>query len=137
MRAILDPNVLISTVLSCRGTPAQVLRAWLEGRFELVASPLLIAELERALTYPKLRELIPEASASRLVEWIGREAVIVPDPKRAPAARSEDPGDNYLVALAEQTRAVLISGDRHLLALAGDLPVLTPRQFLSALKRGS
>ena len=49
----------------------------------------------------------------------------------------EDRGDDYLVALAEHTRAVLASGDRHLLALATELPVLTPRKFLTALKRGT
>ena len=61
----------------------------------------------------------------------------VPDPGKPPAARSEDRGDDYLVALAEHTRAVLASGDRHLLALATELPVLTPRKFLTALKRGT
>jgi putative PIN family toxin of toxin-antitoxin system len=137
VRAILDPNVLISAVLSPGGTPAQLLRAWLEGRFDVIASPLLLAELERALSYPKLRERIPEAQANRLVAWIGREAMAVPDPEEPPTARSEDRGDDYLVALAEHTRAVLVSGDRHLLALGTDLPVLTPRQFLTALKRGN
>ncbi len=137
MRAILDPNVLISAVLSPRGAPARVLRAWLAGRFDLIASPLLLAELERALSYRKLRERIPEAQATRLVAWIGREAMIFPDPEEPPPAPSEDPGDDYLVTLAEQSRAVLVSGDRHLLALAGELPVLTARQFLNTLARGS
>jgi len=137
VRAILDPNVLISAVLSRRGAPAQVLRAWLEGRFDLIASPLLLGELERALSYPKLRQHITEAQATRLVALIGREATVPPDPKGPPMARSRDPGDDYLLALVEHERAVLVSGDSHLLALADELPVLTPRQFLNALKRSS
>ena len=51
----------------------------------------------------------------------------------APARRSADRGDDYLLALAEQERALLISGDQHLLALAGELPILTPRAFLDTL----
>lgn len=114
-----------------------MLRAWLEGRFDLIASPLLLAELERALSYPKLRERVAEAAAKTLVEWIGREAVLLADPGQAPMVRSEDPGDDYLLALAEHGRAVLVSGDRHLLALGDELPVLTPRRFLNTLNGGS
>jgi len=135
VRAILDPNAIISAVLSPGGTPARVLRLWLEGKFELLASPLLLAELERALAYPKLRERIRPAEAKRLVEWLGREATLAPDPEQAPAARSADPGDDYLLALAEGAHAVLVSGDRHLLALSDELPILSPRQFLDALPR--
>lgn len=137
MRAVLDPNVIISALLSPTGAPAGVLRAWLEGEFELLASPLLLAELERALTYPKLRERIPQSEATELLEWLGREATVVPDPGRAPSVRSADPGDNYLLALAEDARAALVSGDRHLLALGDQLPIVSPRRLLDALGRDS
>jgi uncharacterized protein len=135
VRVILDPNVLIAAVLSPKGSQAKVLRAWLEGRFELIASPLLIAELERALQYPKLQERIPESAADRLVAWIERQAAFLPDPPESPPARSEDPGDDYLLALAARSRAVLVSGDRHLLALASAIPIMTPRVLLNFLAR--
>ena len=51
MRAVLDPNVVISGLLSRDGSPAQTLLAWREGRFELVVSPLLLGELARALAF--------------------------------------------------------------------------------------
>ena len=131
MRAILDPNVIISALLSRDGTPAKVLRAWLEGRFDLIVSPLLLEELERALAYPKLAERIRAEEAS------GADRLASPrsDPRRrsrrsTPTSRSEDPGDDYLLALAEAERAALVSGDRHLLALTAELPVLTAREFL-------
>jgi uncharacterized protein len=134
VRAILDPNVIISALLSRSGTPAKVLRAWLEGRFELIVSPLLLDELQRALSYPKLAQRIKADEAARLIEWLRREAILVEDPVEAPTSRSEDPGDDYLLALAETERAVLISGDRHLLALTHELPVLTARAFLANLR---
>jgi uncharacterized protein len=130
VRAILDPNVIISALLSRRGKPAKVLQAWLDGRFDLVVSPLLLEELERALAYPKLAERIKIDEATALVDWLRREAILVDDPAEPPASRSEDPGDDYLLALAETERAVLVSGDRHLLALTEELPVLTVREFL-------
>ena len=136
MRAILDPNVIISALLSRDGTPARVFRAWLEGRFDLIVSPLLLEELERALAYPKLAERISAEESAAMIEWLRREAILVNDPSGAPTSRSEDPGDDYLLALAEAERAALVSGDRHLLALSSELPVLTAREFLVTVGAG-
>jgi uncharacterized protein len=130
LRALLDPNVIISALLAPGGTPAAILRAWTVGTFELVMSPLLLTELARALAYPKLRSRIDENEAASVLEWLERSATTAPD-SDVPAVRgSEDPGDDYLIALAAQERAILVSGDRHLLALADELPIYAPRDFL-------
>ena len=134
MRAVLDPNVLISSVLSPSGSPARLLRAWLEGSFELVVSQLLLSELARALEYPKLRRRIPPEDASAFVEWLGYSAELVPDPKGPPSVRSPDPDDDYLISLAEAERAALVSGDSHLLGLAEEIPVYSVTGFLEILK---
>jgi putative PIN family toxin of toxin-antitoxin system len=132
VRAVLDPNVLIAAVLSRAGAPAELLRRSLEGEFELVVSGLLLEELERALAYPKLRKEIPPGEAAEFVAFLSENATTAPDPADV-APRSEDPGDDYLIALAEQERAILVSGDGHLLALAEELPILAPRAFLETL----
>lgn len=135
MRTVLDPNVIISALLSSTGAPAGVVRAWLEGEFELLVSPMLLAELKRALDYPKLRQRIQETEATELLEWLAREATVVPDPEGVPSVRSADPGDDYLLALVEDTGAALISGDSHLLVLGEKMPIVSPRRFLGALGR--
>jgi uncharacterized protein len=135
VRAVLDPNVVISGLLSQAGSPAQVLRAWREGRFQAIVSPLLLAELERALTYPKLRKRIPASDADAAVRWLQGAATVVDDPtEHHPPVHSEDPGDDYLIALAARERAALVSGDRHLLALSARIPVYSPRGFLDILR---
>jgi len=133
LRAVLDPNIVISAALSPGGSPAHVMMAWLEGRFEIIASPQLIDELERALAYPKLRSRIPEPDAAALVRLIERGSVMREDADRPPAI-SKDPGDDYLVALAAGSEAALVTGDRGLLALAPGSPVFSARQFLEWLK---
>jgi putative PIN family toxin of toxin-antitoxin system len=133
VRAVLDANVLISAALSRRGTPARLLLAWQAGVFELVVSPLLLAELRRALAYPKLARLVPPADADAFAAWLGRAAELVADPPGPPPLRSEDPADDYLITLAAAVRAVLVSGDRHLTLLAGHIPVRTPAEFLAEL----
>lgn len=136
MRAVLDANVLISAALSPRGTPARLLLAWQTGAFELVVSPLLLAELRRALAYPKLARLVPPADADAFAAWLGRAAELAADPPGPPLVRSEDPADDYLITLAAAERAVLVSGDRHLTLLAGRIPVRTPAEFLADLEAG-
>jgi putative PIN family toxin of toxin-antitoxin system len=133
VRAVLDANVLISAILSRRGSPARLLTAWQAGAFELVVSPKLLAELARALAYPKLARLVPPADADAFVAWIARSAVLATDPGTAPSIRSADPNDDYLVALAIAERAVLVSGDGHLTALVDRLPIRTPADFLASL----
>jgi putative PIN family toxin of toxin-antitoxin system len=133
VRAVLDPNVVISGVLTSSGSPAEVLRALEDGQFELVVCQTLIDEFARALAYPKLRRHIPQADAEALTRWIDRIATKVSDPALPAPARSSDPDDDYLVALAAAHLAILVSGDKHLLDLAGRIPVLSPRQFLELL----
>ncbi|MHB8644132.1 MAG: putative toxin-antitoxin system toxin component, PIN family [Gaiellaceae bacterium] len=133
MRAILDPNVLISALLSPNGRPARVLRLWQEGAFELVVSRLLLAELARALAYPKLRRHITEDEANELVDWLARAATVVDDPTGSPPIHSSDPGDDYLLALAAAEDAMLVTGDVDLLALSRSAPVRTPAAFATLL----
>ena len=127
MRAVIDVNVLIAALLSPRGAPAALIPAWQHGQFELIVSPALLAELERALAYPKLRQRIPQADAARFAEWLALTATVVPDPSPPYALRSADPDDDYLLALAASASAILVSGDAHLLDMAATgLPVRSP-----------
>jgi putative PIN family toxin of toxin-antitoxin system len=132
LRAVLDANVIISGVLARDGAPARVLRAWGEAAFELIVSPGLLAELERAFAYPKLRERIDPRDAASLLDWLTRSATVADDVETAPA-RSADPDDDYLIALAASNDALLVSGDKHLLDLANELPILPPARFLELI----
>ncbi len=132
MRAVLDPNTLVSALLSRGGAPAQLVARWLAGELELVVSESLLAELERALAYPKLRARVAAGDAAEFVALLRAAAERAPDRPDAPR-RSPDPGDDYLLALAESTDAWLVSGDQHLLGLGGRLPIHTARGFLELL----
>jgi uncharacterized protein len=132
VRAVLDPNVLISALLSPGGAPAQIVSRWLAGEFELVVSEQLLAELERAFGYPKLSQRIPATAAQEFVELLRSGAMLAAD-RPVTTSRSPDPGDEYLLGLAEAERAVLVSGDRHLLGLAGRLPICEAAHFLEMI----
>lgn len=132
MRAVLDPNVLISGLLAPAGAPARLIVGWLAGDFELIVSEQLLAELSRALGYSKLRSRINAEEARAFGQLLRKSTTTSADPPVGPW-RSRDPGDAYLLALASSNAAVLVSGDQHLLILAPDLPICSPSDFLKRL----
>jgi hypothetical protein len=135
VRAVLDVNVLISAAISPTGSPAKLVRAWAAGEFELIVSPALLEELRRALGYPKVARLVAADDAELLIAWLSRSATLARDVASPPPVRSSDPNDDYLITLAAEQSAVLVTGDRHLLAVAGSFPIHGPADFLATLSR--
>lgn len=134
MRCLLDTNVLVAALLSRSGTPAELLRHWRTGAFELVLSPLLLDELGRVLAYPRIRSKIGAAEAGALVTFVSTAATVVEDPPEPYVIHLSDPRDDYLVAAAQGARAIIVSGDEHLLDMAPELPVYSPVEFLELLE---
>jgi uncharacterized protein len=134
-RVVLDPNVFISALIAPKGASARVLDAWLSGVCDAVVSRELLAELERVLMRPKFRPYLSETEVRSYLSLIQATALQTADPARTESL-SPDPGDDYLVALAESVRAdCLVSGDKHLLGLERiGLNVLNPAAFLELLK---
>jgi putative PIN family toxin of toxin-antitoxin system len=91
VRAVLDLNVIVSAVLSRGGTSAKLLRSWLDGDYELVVSPSLLAELERVLSYPKITRRVTPDEAQELLNLLRQQADLSEDPTRAPTIASPDP----------------------------------------------
>jgi len=133
VRAVVDVNVLISAILSSRGASAELLRKARDGEFELIVSELLLAELQRACTYPKLRKQIPVEKAAAIISWLRHHGLVAEDRIGPPPVRSPDPEDDYLLALAISERAFLVTGDQHLLGLRRELPIYPPADFVRQL----
>ena len=134
MRAVVDVNVLVSAALSAKGPSADILRASRDGQFELITSEKLLTELTRTLAYPRIRKRIPAEKAAAYINWIRDHGRLADDPVGAPPVRSRDTDDDYLLALAIDQRAYLVTGDQDLLVLNAHLPILTPAQFAAQLR---
>ncbi len=81
------------------------------------------------LAYPKLRARVQSHDAEEFVDWLSRQAILAADPVDPPS-RVADADDDYLLALAAGEDALLVSGDKHLLALADEFPILAPARFM-------
>jgi putative PIN family toxin of toxin-antitoxin system len=134
-RAVLDPNVLVSALISPAGASAQLLVELRAGAFELVASPLLLTELNEVLRRARFRHYVSEAEVEAYIDLLRSESVLLDDPERSPEPLGVDPDDEYLIALARTARVdALVSGDPHLVSLRHAAAVLTPREFLESLE---
>lgn len=131
-RAVLDAGVFVSALLNTGGTPATLLERAREGEFEIVASPQLLAELEDVLLRDKFRRYVDVKTVEDFLKVLRHEATITPDPSAPPPFNSVDPKDDYLIALAYSQKAMLVSGDSHLLDLTGGAPILAPADILGA-----
>lgn len=131
LQAVVDVNVLVSALLRPEGAPALVVRAWLAGAFELVASPQLLREFERVTTRPALVRRLDPAAVEALPATVRAEGLLADDP---PPERviAPDPDDDYLVALAWAVGVhVIVTGDGHLLETEELAPpALEPRALV-------
>jgi len=116
------------------GPPGQILVALFESQtFGLVLSPLIVAEVERAIRSRKLRPYLPDPSEALL--FLGDTVAVadlVPDTGRA-AGVCRDPGDDLVLSAAiEGLASVIVTGDHDLPALGEyeRIAILSPRRFL-------
>jgi uncharacterized protein len=136
-RVVLDTNVMLSGLINPLGSPARILDAWLQRRFDLVTSAEQLLELGEVMRRPALRARIPPVQAGRFINDLRELALVV---RRLPHVdRSIDPADNFLLAMAEGSDAdVLVSGDqRGVVALRrhGRTAIVDVRTFRAELER--
>jgi putative PIN family toxin of toxin-antitoxin system len=132
VRTVLDTNVLVSGIFF-GGVPGRILDAWASGRFSLVASPSILAEYRRVGQESATFAWDPEFKS--VFDLIMLRAELMEDCfSDQPLCR--DPADDKFLLCAASAAAVLVSGDRDLLACNGVLGVrvLTPRAFLTLIE---
>jgi putative PIN family toxin of toxin-antitoxin system len=142
LRVVLDTNVFVSSLLSTEGTPAQLLNAWREGRYMLVTSPAIIAEVVEVLESPRISKkyLVRHQDVENLVDLLKTDAVLVPGEAGVKGSVPRDPRDEMFLACAIDANAdCIVSGDRHLLDLQTyrGIPILTVNEFAEKLENQS
>jgi len=112
MRVVLDTNVLIAALISSRGFPNVIYRAWCEARFDLVTSTAQLDELRRVSHYPKFKAILPAHRVGTMVNNMRRSIMLgalLPLPKDI---EINDPDDAFLLAMALAGDAdYLVTGD--------------------------
>jgi uncharacterized protein len=129
LRAVLDTNVIVSSLQFPKGTLGGIWQPFHEGRYGIILSKFIVAETAR-----KLRDKFrwEEAELQRSLRAIVRKAEIV-EPKTIPRVVPNDSDDDHIVACAVEGLAdLIVSGDRDLQALGSyaGIPIVRPADFL-------
>ncbi len=135
MRAILDANVVVSAVLTPGGPAADLIRATATGAFEFLTCGQLVTEVSQVLMRKKFEGVITPEERRAILALLVNRARMVPDLPPDGTEQVADPKDAYLITLAREWRAALVTGDRHLLDLPGPTGIMSPRAFLRLLTR--
>ncbi len=134
MRVVLDTNVLLSALISSRGAPDTIYRAWRGARFDLVTSTAQLDELRRVSRYPKLKAVLPPHRVGAMVNNMQRAVVLENLPDLPQGMELNDPNDAFLFTMALAAEAdYLVTGDRRAGLLqrgsAGRTRIVTPATF--------
>lgn len=132
MKIVLDTNVFISGIFFS-GPPYQILKAWRNGKVDIVLSEDIFAEYQRVAF--ELSRQKKGVDITRFLDLIAVNALWVEAPQ-LPFPVTEDPDDDKFIAcaLASNTN-IIVSGDRHLLSVSGykGIEVIRPSSFIDLL----
>ena len=125
--------------MSTQGWPAQVLNAWREGRYMLVTSPPIIAEIVEGLESPRISKkyFLRQEDIEQLVDLLKADTILVPGQAVVKGAVPQDPRDKMFIACAMDAAAdCIVSGDTHLPGLQTyrGIPILTVKEFAEKLE---
>jgi putative PIN family toxin of toxin-antitoxin system len=134
MRAVLDTNVLISSVIAT-GVPHEIVVKGFSSEYQIVVSVATLTEFrDTLLKYPEKFQM-DEADVQEEVETIRYFAEFV-DPDEEITAVEDDPDDDkFLEAAVAGNVDYIVSGDRHLLDLDSfrGIDIVEPRTFYDRL----
>jgi putative PIN family toxin of toxin-antitoxin system len=128
MRIVLDTNVFISGIFFT-GPPYQILKAWRDGRVQLLVSPSILDEYQRIGAELALQ--FRDVDLKAFLDLLTVQAEIVLAPTLPPVIRDDPSDDKFLEAAVAGNASYIISGDKHLLTLSEfqGIQILKPRDF--------
>ncbi len=138
VRIVLDTNVVLSALL-WRGTPYRLFEAARQReQIDLFTSTALLEELAEVLMRPALvKRLAALGRTARQVLADYIEAADLVTPLAVPPVIATDPDDDHVIAAAVAAEAdLIVSGDRHLLALGmhRSIRIVTPTEALTRIR---
>jgi putative PIN family toxin of toxin-antitoxin system len=133
VRAVFDTNIYVSAFAIPGGNAEDAYLEAVRGTFELFTSVAILTETARVLQtkFDWAEDKVREA-----VEDIGRTATVL-RPRLALHILDDEPDNRILECAIAAQAEVVVSGDRHLLALEhhADITMLSLADFLARLRR--
>jgi putative PIN family toxin of toxin-antitoxin system len=132
MRIAIDTNCLVAALTNPRGLCARIVRAWLDGRVDVVASQATVREAELVLGAGWLGRMVGAERVDQLLHDLRTRTVWVEQPGRIDDLGLKDEGDLRMVETAVAGGArYIVTTDREFLSRRGykDVEFVTPGEL--------
>jgi putative PIN family toxin of toxin-antitoxin system len=129
MRIVLNTNVFISGIFFT-GPPYQILKAWRDGKVQLLVSPSILDEYQRIGVELALQ--FRDVDLRPFWDLLTIQAEIVLAPTLPQVIHDDPSNDKFLEAAVAGNASYIISGDKHLLKLSEfqGIQILKPKDFV-------
>lgn len=128
LRVVLDTNVLVSGLAYPASIPGRIISTWRQGCLDVVLSRYILDEMIRVLPRLSRIQLSSEEIRDLADSLMFLADIVEPDMKQNPDLR--DPADQLVLSTFRAAKAqYLVTGDKDLLALAQQYPIVTPAAF--------
>lgn len=136
MRIILDTNIWVSALLFPNSKPSKILKLWNDDIVSIIISDFIVKELIRVLSYKKLRKYI--TGKEHIIKSILNEIIEITEyielTENNENISIRDHNDIPIIQTLLQSKAdYLISGDKDVLELNDQLPIITLEEFWGIL----
>jgi|TARA_R100000049_G_C1957034_1_gene115373 putative PIN family toxin of toxin-antitoxin system len=133
IQVVLDTNVIISGLAYPSSIPGKIMQAWRGGALDVVLSEFILGEIRRVLPRLAHRHGMTESEINDFVDILSFLAELV-DPEALPDGAVRDENDTpvlgtLLAGMKIHGVDYLVTGDKDLLVLADEFPVVTPADF--------
>ena len=139
LKVVIDTNVFISATLTPRGNPAKVLKAWQEGKIDLVISPQILKEIKKVIFRPRIKKLSSWTDKKRdeLIQDLAKIAILTPGSLKLKVVAEDPYDDKFVVAAVEGKANYIVTGDEHLRKLRSckGIKVVSPAEFVKILRQ--
>lgn len=133
LKVVLDTNVFLSGLAYPSSPPGKIMMAWRSGALEVCTSHYILNELRRVLPRLSNRHGLSEQEMDDLVDILSFQLELIePADNHDPALRdaNDQPVLGTLVSGIEYHEVqCLVTGDKDLLALEQNYPVMRPVDF--------
>lgn len=102
---LIDTNVWVSALINPHGTPAELVNAWIEDRFQAALSAYLLDEIAEVLSRPRIqvKYRVDSITITTFLQLLSDRAIHVFPTWQFPLCR--DPDDNLILETAILARA--------------------------------
>lgn len=140
MRIVLDANIYVSSLISDKGHPAQIIRWWLDGEYDVLITRPIIDEIVRITGYERIQNKYAQVGKRRLefTALILEPAVWIEADETIDLVEADESDNRYVECAVSDHAQYIVTGDEHLLDLSEyqGIRIIRPAAFVTLYKGG-